>query len=74
MQWHSLSEFLDMADSEVDGVSGVIEAIGAGVTGLVPGDRVSTWRDPGHQGPGCYAQFVVHRAENVIQVPAGLPD
>ena len=54
--------------------TGVIEAIGAGVTGLVPGDRVSAWRDPGHQGPGCYAQFVVHRAENVIQVPAGLPD
>lgn len=54
--------------------TGVIEAIGAGVTGLVPGDRVSAWRDPGHQGPGCYAQFVAHRAENVIRVPAGLPD
>ncbi len=54
--------------------TGVIEAIGPGVSEVAPGDRVSAWRDPGHHVPGCYAQYVVHRAENVIRVPAGLPD
>ena len=54
--------------------TGVVEAVGPGVADLAPGDRVSAWRDPGHQGPGCYAQYVVHRAENVIRVPDGLPD
>jgi len=54
--------------------TGYIEAVGSGVTNLAPGDRVSTWRDPGHQAYGCYAQYVVHRAENVIRVPPALPD
>jgi len=54
--------------------TGTIEAVGPGVTGLAAGDRVSAWRDAGHHVPGCYAQFVVHKAENVIRVPAGLPD
>ncbi len=54
--------------------TGVIEQVGDGVTGLSAGDRVSAWRDPGHEFPGCYAQFVVHKAENVIRVPEGLPD
>ena len=54
--------------------TGYIEAVGTGVTNVAPGDRVSTWRDPGHQGHGCYAQYVVHRAENVICVPPALPD
>ena len=54
--------------------TGVIEAVGEGVEGLAPGDRVSAWRDPGHNLPGCYAQYVVHRAENVIRVPGGLSD
>ena len=54
--------------------TGVIEAIGAGVDSLMPGDRVSAWRDAGHHIPGCYAQYAVHRAENVIQVPEGPPD
>ncbi len=54
--------------------TGVVEAVGPGVTDLSPGDRVSAWRDAGHHVPGCYAQYVVHRAENVIRVPAGLPD
>jgi threonine dehydrogenase-like Zn-dependent dehydrogenase len=53
--------------------TGVIEAVGEGVTSVKPGDRVSAWRDPGHQVPGCYAQFVVHKAENVIRVPEHLP-
>ena len=54
--------------------TGVIEKLGAGVSGLAIGDRVSAWRDAGHDVPGCYAQYVVHQAESVIRVPAGLPD
>ena len=54
--------------------TGYIEAVGPGVPELSPGDRVSAWRDPGHAAPGCYAQFVVHKAEDVIRVPDGLPD
>lgn len=53
--------------------TGVIDAMGAGVTGLAVGDRVSAWRDAGHDVPGCYAQYVVHKADNVIKVPAELP-
>jgi threonine dehydrogenase-like Zn-dependent dehydrogenase len=40
---------------------------------LAVGDRVSAWRDAGHDIPGCYAQYVIHKAENVIKVPRGLP-
>lgn len=53
--------------------TGTIAALGPDVTGLAVGDRVSAWRDPGHGKNGCYAQFVVHKAEDVIQVPAHLP-
>jgi threonine dehydrogenase-like Zn-dependent dehydrogenase len=53
--------------------TGTIAAIGAGVTAVAVGDRVSAWRDPGHQRPGCYAQYAVLGAENVIRVPAHLP-
>ncbi len=52
---------------------GAIEAVGPGVTGLAPGDRVCAWRDAGHDVPGCYAQYVVHEAGNVIRVPDGPP-
>ncbi len=54
--------------------TGVVEAVGPDVDTLAPGDRVSAWRDPGHDVPGCYAQYVIHRAENVIPVPEGLPN
>lgn len=53
--------------------AGVIEAIGDGVTELAVGDSVCVWRDPGHHVLGCYAQFAVEPAENVIRVPAHLP-
>jgi threonine dehydrogenase-like Zn-dependent dehydrogenase len=53
--------------------TGVIEAVGEGVTEFSPGDRVSAWRDAGHQRAGCYAQFVLLEVANVIKVPANLP-
>ena len=52
--------------------TGVIEAVGAHVTEFSLGDRVSAWRDAGHQRHGCYAQFVVLEAANVIKVRADL--
>lgn len=52
--------------------AGEIAAVGEGVTSVQVGDRVSAWRDAGHHRPGCYAQYVVHDAANVIRVPAGL--
>jgi len=53
--------------------TGEIAAVGPDVTGLEIGERVSAWRDPGHNVPGCYAQYVVRRAEDVICVPSHLP-
>ena len=53
--------------------TGSIAALGESVTEFEVGERVSTWRDPGHKNPGCYAQFVVMSAQNVIRVPAHLP-
>ncbi len=53
--------------------TGVIAAIGRDVTSIAVGQRVSTWRDPGHERPGCYAQYAVHKSDNVIAVPTHLP-
>lgn len=53
--------------------TGIVEEIGDGVMGLAAGDRVSVWRDPGHDVWGCYAEQVVVDAANVIAVPAELP-
>lgn len=53
--------------------TGEIAAIGPGVMDVAVGDRVSAWRDPGHETPGCYAQYVLLKAECVIRVPADLP-
>ncbi|MGC4047175.1 MAG: alcohol dehydrogenase catalytic domain-containing protein [Armatimonas sp.] len=53
--------------------TGTVEAVGAGVAELSVGDRVSAWRDAGHNVPGCYAQYVVHKAESLIHVPNGHP-
>ncbi len=53
--------------------TGEIEALGPEVSGLEVGDRVSLWRDPGHDRPGCYAQFVVRKQEDVLRVPRELP-
>ncbi len=53
--------------------TGVVEAVGDGVVSVRSGDRVSAWRDPGHDRLGCYAQYAVHQADNVIRVPPDLP-
>ncbi len=52
--------------------SGVIHEVGDGVLGFAPGQRVSAWRDVGHHVPGCYAQYVLLDAQNVIAVPEHL--
>lgn len=53
--------------------TGYIAGVGNGVTHVKEGDRVSIWRDPGHNIAGCYAQYVVAAAANVIHVPDSLP-
>jgi threonine dehydrogenase-like Zn-dependent dehydrogenase len=53
--------------------TGYIASVGNDVTNVIEGDRVSIWRDPGHNIDGCYAQYVVAQAENVIHVPDNLP-
>jgi threonine dehydrogenase-like Zn-dependent dehydrogenase len=53
---------------------GVVEAVGAGVTGLPIGSRVAAWRDPGGRRQGCYARYAALRADDVLRVPEGLPD
>lgn len=53
--------------------TGEIAAIGQNVSTVAVGDRVSAWKDAGHDKVGCYAQYVVLDAENVISVPTDLP-
>ena len=50
-------------------MSGVVAAVGPGVDGFAPGQRVSAWRDQGHERPGCYAQYVIIDAANLLHVP-----
>jgi threonine dehydrogenase-like Zn-dependent dehydrogenase len=52
---------------------GTVAALGEGVAGPPVGTRVVAWRDQGHQRPGCYAQYNVLEAENVLPVPAEMP-
>jgi threonine dehydrogenase-like Zn-dependent dehydrogenase len=52
--------------------SGTVAAVGAGVMEVSVGDRVSVWRDPGHNKPGCYAQYVVKPVTDLIRVPENL--
>jgi len=53
--------------------TGVIAAVGEGVRDLAVGDRVSAWRDQGHDRWGCYAECALLEADNVIRVPSELP-
>jgi threonine dehydrogenase-like Zn-dependent dehydrogenase len=52
--------------------TGVIVAVGDGVRDFAVGDRVSAWRDQGHDCWGCYAECAVLEADNVIRVPPEL--
>ena len=51
---------------------GEIAAVGSGVENVSVGERVCIWCDQGHHRPGCYAQYVIADAENVIAVPESL--
>ena len=48
--------------------AGVVEAVGAGVAGLAPGDRVA-WAS----APGSYARHVIAPAAQLVRVPDGVP-
>ena len=48
--------------------AGVIEAVGAGVTHLVVGDRAAYASNP----PGSYAEARVMPAKNIVRLPAGI--
>jgi NADPH2:quinone reductase len=48
--------------------AGVVEAVGAGVTHLVPGDRAAYASNP----PGSYSQARVMPAKNVVKLPDGI--
>ena len=47
--------------------SGVVEAVGPGVTEVKEGDRVAFW-----DAPGAYAEAVVHRADRLLPLPEGV--
>lgn len=51
---------------------GEVAALGPGVTTLRVGARVAVWRDTGRRPLGCYAQFNILRADDLIEVPARL--
>jgi threonine dehydrogenase-like Zn-dependent dehydrogenase len=53
--------------------TGAISAVGEEVRSVAVGDRVSAWRDQGHDRRGCYADYVVLDGASVIPVPAELP-
>jgi NADPH2:quinone reductase len=49
--------------------AGVVEAVGPGVEGLAPGDRVA-WASV----PGSYAEALVAPVDRLVRVPAGIAD
>ena len=50
--------------------AGVVEAVGPGVTGVRPGDRVAHAGGP----PGSYSEVRVMPADRLVKIPAGIPD
>lgn len=50
-------------------MTGEVVALGEGVTSVSVGERVSAWRDQGHERQGCYAEYVLMLEDNVLRVP-----
>nr|MDA8107349.1 quinone oxidoreductase [Betaproteobacteria bacterium] len=50
--------------------AGVVEAVGSGVTGLKPGDRVAYTGG----APGSYAEVRLYPADRVVKIPSGISD
>jgi len=50
--------------------AGVVEAVGPGVSGVRPGDRVAYAGGP----PGAYAETRLVQADRLLQLPAGISD
>ncbi len=50
--------------------AGVVEALGAGVSGVAVGDRVAYCGPP----PGAYAELRVFAADRLVKIPAGIED
>jgi len=69
-----LSHFMQYSFPLVIGfdVSGVVEAVGAGVTDFVPGARVFAQTDVGAGKWGSYAEYVVASQDSVVFMPDNL--
>ena len=52
--------------------AGVVDAVGANVSGLTPGDRVFTPTNHGQGGQGSYAEFAIASADRVAHIPEGM--
>lgn len=52
---------------------GRVDALGPGVEGPAVGTRVVSWRDQGHDRPGCYAQYNIFEADHLLPIPEDLP-
>lgn len=48
---------------------GEVVCCGEGVTEYHPGQRVCMWRDSGHHVQGCYAEYVVKEAWELVPIP-----
>ncbi len=51
---------------------GEVVYVGRGVQDLKPGMRVAAWRDQGQNRSGCYAQYAILDADNVLPIPQTL--
>jgi NADPH2:quinone reductase len=52
--------------------AGIVAAVGTGVTSCAPGDRVFVSAALGRDLSGCYAEYALRPAENVLPLPAGI--
>jgi NADPH2:quinone reductase len=52
--------------------AGVVDTVGANVSGFAPGDRVFTPTNHGQGGQGSYAEFAIASADRVAHIPEGM--